>query len=179
MKLTAIILAGGKSSRMGQDKGLVFYRGQRMVEYVVSACKELTSDILISTNNPEYSFLRYKLIKDNFKQLGPIGGIQAGLAASKTNENIFCPCDMPGIQSEVLKKILDKKNGLQVVVAADSKGKLFPVLGYYNKSALPAIEKQIAKGDFKMQHLLKELNAQTIIFPEEILKNINYPEDLQ
>jgi len=179
VKFTAIILAGGKSSRMGQDKGLVLYRGKRMVEHVVAACKELTPNILISTNNLDYSFLRYNLIRDNFKELGPIGGIQAGLAASETGDNIFCPCDMPGIQSAIFKKILEEKKDYQAVVAANSSGKLYPVLGYYNKNVLPVIEKQIAKGDFKMLHLLKELNAQTIIFPEEMLKNVNYPEDLQ
>jgi molybdopterin-guanine dinucleotide biosynthesis protein A len=73
MRFTAIILAGGKSSRMGQDKGLSFYRGRRMVEFVVEACKKLTSDIFISTNNPEYRFLGYELIEDNFKEIGPIG----------------------------------------------------------------------------------------------------------
>jgi molybdopterin-guanine dinucleotide biosynthesis protein A len=58
---------------MGQDKGLSFYRGRRMVEFVVEACKKLTSDIFISTNNPEYRFLGYELIEDNFKEIGPIG----------------------------------------------------------------------------------------------------------
>ena len=164
---------------MGQDKGIVLYRGKRLVEHVVTACKKLTSNILISTNNPEYRFLGYELIEDNFKEIGPIGGIQAVLAASKTEVNIFCPCDMPGIKPSVLEKILEEKKNFQVVVAACSNGKTYPVLGYYNKNVLPVIEKQIEKGDFKMQHLLKELNAQTVVFHDETLKNINFPEDLQ
>lgn len=180
MIFTAIILAGGKSSRMGQDKGLALYRGKRMIEHVVESCKKLTPKILISTNNQEYSFLGYPLVEDNFKEMGPIGGLQAGLVASETFDNIFCSCDMPGIQPEVLIRFLDKKNNdSQAVVAANSKGNFFPVLGYYNKSVLPVIEKQIAKGDFKMQHLLKELNVQSMVFPDEVLKNINYPEDLR
>jgi molybdopterin-guanine dinucleotide biosynthesis protein A len=179
VKLTAIILAGGKSSRMGQDKGLVLYRGKRMVEHVVEICRKLTPEILISANNPEYGFLEYRLIEDRFKEAGPIGGIHAALAASETEGNIFCPCDMPGIKPSVFEKILEEKKNFQVVVAAGSSGKIYPVLGYYNKNVLPVIEKQIEKGDFKMQHLLKELNVQTVVFPEETLKNINYPEDLQ
>lgn len=179
MKLTAIILAGGKSSRMGQDKGLVLYRGKRMVEHVAAACRQLTSEILISTNNPEYDFLSYKLVEDTFTERGPIGGLQAGLVASETDDNIFCPCDMPGIQPAVFKKILEEKGKSNAVVASNSSGKIYPVLGYYNKNALAVIENQIVNGDFKMQHLLKELNAQTVVFPEETLKNINYPKDLQ
>jgi molybdopterin-guanine dinucleotide biosynthesis protein A len=164
---------------MGQDKGLVFFRGKRMVEHVVEICRKLTREILISTNNPEYGFLGNRLIEDEFKEAGPIGGIQAGLAASKTEDNIFCPCDMPGVNPSVLEKILEEKKNFQVVVAAGSNGKTYPVLGYYNKNVLPVIEKQIEKGDFKMQHLLKELNTQIVVFHDESLKNINYPEDLQ
>ena len=164
---------------MGQDKGLALYRGKRMIEHVVESCKKLTPKILISTNNQEYSFLGYPLVEDNFKEMGPIGGLQAGLVASNTIDNIFCPCDMPGIQISVFRRILEEKKGFQAVVAADSSGKNYPVLGYYNKNVLPVIENQIEKGDFKMQHLLKELNAQTVVFPDEVLKNINYPEDLQ
>lgn len=164
---------------MGQDKGLVLYRGKRLVEHVVNACEKLTSKILISTNNPDYSFLSYKLIPDNYKNCGPIGGIQAGLAASETDDTIFCPCDMPEIKSTVLEKILEERKDFQAVVATDSRGKIYPILGYYHQSMLPVIEKQIEKGDFKMQHLLKEVNSQTVVFPDEVLKNINYPKDLK
>ncbi len=164
---------------MGQDKGLVLYRGKRMVEHIVSVCEELTQEIIVSANNPEYGFLGYKLIEDNYKDTGPIGGIQAALSASETDDNIFCPCDMPGIEPKILIEILKEKNNSLAVVAADSTGKIYPVLGYYSKNVLPVIEKQISKSDFKMQHLLKELDAKIVVFPDEVLKNINYPEDLQ
>lgn len=179
MSLTAIILAGGKSTRMGQDKGLVYYRGNRLVEYVANVCSEITPNVLISTNNPDYTFLGYRLIPDIYQNLGPIGGIHAALSASESEDNFVCACDMPDVQAEDLKTILDKKNNAQVIVASDPNGKLYPVLGYYNKSILPIIEKQILTGDFKLQHLMKELKTQTIVFPEEKLKNMNYPEDLQ
>jgi len=180
MSLTAIILAGGKSSRMGQDKGLIFYHEKRLVEYAVSACKELTSKILISTNNSEYSFLPYKLIPDNYKNLGPIGGIHAALKVSSTEDNLFCPCDMPGISSVILQKIVAESKGKMATVAADSQGKVFPVLGCYKKSALPLIEAQIKKGDYKLQHLLKELNAKKVAVENaQALSNMNFPEDLK
>ncbi len=179
MQVTAIILAGGKSSRMGQDKGLLFHRGKQMVEHVFDACTQLTPNILISTNNSEYKVFGYPLVADNFSEIGPIGGIQAALAASETEDNIFCPCDMPGIHPQIFKKILAKKEGNQAVVAARDDGKVFPVLGYYRKSALEIIEKQIHKGDFKMQNLLNELNAETVVFADSQLLNINYPEDLR
>ena len=180
MKFTVIILAGGKSSRMGQDKGLVLYRGKRMVEHVIAACQELASDILISTNNPEYSFLGYKLIPDNYKNRGPIGGMQAALEYSDTEDNIFCPCDMPNLHPGILQEIIIKSEGESVVVAVDSTGKTYPVLGSFKKSVLPLLEAQIKKGDFKLQHLLTKLNAKKVeIADTTALSNVNYSEDLK
>ncbi len=178
MQITAIILAGGKSLRMGQDKGLVLHRRKQMVEHVIDACRQITPNIFISTNNMNYKVFGYPLITDNHKGIGPIGGIQAALAVSDTEDNIFCPCDMPEIHSLIFEKILQAREGNQAVVAARGDGKYFPVLGYYRKSALEIVEKQIHKGDFKMQNLLKILNAETVVFADSELVNINHPEDL-
>ena len=180
MQITAIILAGGKSSRMGQDKGLLFHHGKRMVEHMIDACKQITFNILISTNNAEYKVFGYPLIADNYKEIGPIGGIQAALAATETEDNIFCPCDMPEIQPPILNQILQKRENNRAVVATERSGKLFPVLGYYRKSALNIVESQIEKGNYKLEDLIFALAAEKVIVSDEqILSNINYPEDLK
>ena len=180
MHITAILLAGGKSSRMGQDKGLLFHRGKRLVEHVLDACQKITSHIFISTNNAEYEIFGYPLIADKYRDIGPIGGIHAALAATETEDNIFCPCDMPEIQSEILEQFLKKKEGNSAVVATGSTGKLFPVLGYYRKSALEIVENQIEKGNYKLEDLIIALAAEKVIVPDDkILSNINYPEDLR
>lgn len=180
MQITAIILAGGKSSRMKQDKGLLFHRGKPMVEHAINACRQITSHIFISTNNVEYEVFGYPLVADNCREIGPIGGIQAALAASETEDNIFCPCDMPDIQPEILEQILQKTKSNRAVVATGSSGKLFPVLGYYRKSALEIVENQIDKGNYKLEDLVIALAAEKVIVSDDkILSNINYPNDLR
>lgn len=180
MELTAIILAGGKSSRMGQDKGLIQYRGKPMVTYAIEACRNLTSTIIISTNNVDYASFGYPLIGDVHKEVGPLGGLEAALTFSMTEDNIVCPCDMPNIHPGMFKTILQNKNGNKSVIVGDKEGKVFPVIGYYNKSALPVIQHQIKTGNYKMLSLVKELHAETIVIhSESLLSNLNYPEDLQ
>lgn len=180
MKVTAIILAGGKSSRMGSDKGLVFHKGKPLVEYSVNVCKEFTDQILISSKNPEYSRFGYPLIPDNFMECGPIGGLEAALSASDTDLNLICPCDMPGINVLILESLLHAVSGSEPVVARDPEGKLFPVLGVYHKSSLPVIREQIQQGDYRMTSLLNRLKTKTILIePAGMLANFNYPEDLQ
>lgn len=180
MEVTAVILAGGKSSRMGEDKGLLFYNGKPMVQYAIDACRELTSKIFISTANTEYTRFGYELLADNFPGCGPVGGIEAGLSAAKTPGILVCPCDMPGISPGILQHIMQKSEGEKAVVAASAQGKIFPVLGWYSKTALPVIQKQMEEGDYKMLSLLKKLNAETVVVnSDEELSNINYPEELK
>lgn len=180
MEVTAVILAGGKSSRMGRDKGLAEFNGKPLVQFAIDACRQLTKEIFISVGNADYRRFGFPLVPDNFKERGPIGGIEAGLVAAKTPGILVCPCDMPGISLNFLKLILQKTAGKNAVVAASGKGKIFPVLGYFSKTALPVIQNQIQKGDFKLMALLKELNAGTVVVTnEDELLNINCPEDLK
>ena len=179
MKVSAIILAGGKSSRMGKDKGLIKYRGKPMVQHVIDVCRTFTSDIVISTNNQIYSVFGYPLVHDNFTEKGPIGGLEAALSISSTIDNIVCACDMPSLSPEIFELIMQKREGNFAVVVADDTGKVFPIPGWYRKSALPVIRQQINKGDYKMRSLLKKLDAETVVVSsEELLTNINYPSDL-
>ncbi|WP_372947445.1 molybdenum cofactor guanylyltransferase [Mariniphaga sp.] len=180
MEVTAIILAGGKSSRMGREKGLAGFNGKPLVQSAIDVCKQITSEIFISTGNADYSRFGFPLIPDNFREHGPIGGIEAGLTAAKTSGILVCPCDMPGISLEILKRILHQTEGKRAVVAASVQGKVFPVLGWYSKTALSVVQKQIEKGDFKLMALLNELQAETVVVADdEALLNINYPHDLK
>jgi molybdenum cofactor guanylyltransferase len=179
MRVTAIILAGGKSSRMGRDKGLSEYGGMPLIDYSISTCKKITNDILISTRNPEYSRFGYPLVADNFKDKGPMGGLEATLSVSHTDLNIVCPCDMPGIQADTLNLLLSNSQSTKAVVVQDAEGKMYPVLGVYNKSALPIIREQINQGNYKMTNLLQKLEARTVLIePAWQLVNFNFPEDL-
>lgn len=165
---------------MGRDKGLAEFNGKPLVQFAIDACRKLTPEIVISTGNADYSRFGFPLIPDNFEERGPIGGIEAGLNFTTTSGILVCPCDMPGISPNILKLILQNVAGKNAVVAASSEGKIFPVLGWFSKTALPVIQNQIQKGDFKMMVLLKELHAETVLVTdEEEFLNVNYPEDLK
>jgi molybdopterin-guanine dinucleotide biosynthesis protein A len=79
MELSGIILAGGKSSRMGQDKGLMLFRGKQMVQYSIELLNLFTSQILISSNNQEYNQFGFPVVSDIYKECGPIGGLHAAV----------------------------------------------------------------------------------------------------
>jgi molybdopterin-guanine dinucleotide biosynthesis protein A len=180
MQVTAIILAGGKSSRMGRDKGLAEYGGMPLVQYSINACEIITNDILISTRNQDYARFGFPLVADNFTERGPVGGLEAALSVSRSDLNIVCPCDMPGIHADILNMLLMNSQWAKAVVAQDSEGKVYPVLGVYNRSAIPVIRELIRLGEYRMTRLLQSLDAKTVVVePAGQLVNINFPEDLQ
>jgi molybdopterin-guanine dinucleotide biosynthesis protein A len=178
-EITGIILAGGKSSRMGTDKALIDVKGKKLIEYSIAVMKTICHHILISANDPVYEEFGFPVIADNFKEIGPIAGLEACLRYSKTKINLVAPCDSPFLKSNLFSEILKNVEGYEATVPILKDGKVEPLAGYYSKEALPTIIQQIEKGDYKLQNLLKAINTKYIAITDaNCLANINTPQDL-
>ena len=181
--ITAIILAGGKSSRMGTDKGLVDFNGQEMITYVLQHVKVVANDVLIISNHTGYEKFGYPVCEDIHKNQGPLGGIHAGLLNSKTAWNLVIGCDLPFVTKEFLAFLVSSiAEGDALVPIHDSFAE--PLCALYHQSSFPKIESLLLKQELKMQTVVKELDTIFIEVPTEIFnstiifRNINRPEDL-
>ncbi|MCH2236088.1 MAG: molybdenum cofactor guanylyltransferase [Crocinitomicaceae bacterium] len=180
MEFEIHILAGGKSSRMGQDKGLMEYKGIPMIQHIIDTCEKLDDSIKIITNNYAYKKFGKEIISDNFSSIGPIGGIQAGLNKSKEDHVLFLPCDVPHISFEVLDELESCAEEGVITIACDSVG-LQPLIGFYPKSILPKIETHIKEEKYKITHLFDSIPYKVVNFetaPSINFKNINSEVDL-
>ena len=180
-KVGAIIIAGGKSSRMGSDKGLMLLNGKPLIGYIISALIPISSEILISTNNPAYEQFGFPLIPDEHSSIGPIGGLQAAIKHSTSNQNLVVSCDTPFIASEILNKIATA--GFDNCAFLDSEKQIHPLIGLYSKEIEKAIEFQISKENYKMMDLLELINCQLYTPSNQLLAkypnltfNVNTPE---
>lgn len=134
--ITGIILAGGKSSRMGMDKGFILYEGKPFVNHIIDALKPLVKDILIVSDHPQYDALGYKRIKDILPEAGPLSGLCSGLLKSESHLNLVLSCDIPLITSEILEKLLNAyKEGTNAVVCKVN-NKVMPLVALYNRPIL-------------------------------------------
>lgn len=182
--LTGIVLAGGLSSRMGSDKGLLPYKGKLLVEYAIDTLKLYCNEIIISTNNSEYHKLGYPLVEDIYKGKGPLGGIHAGLMAAKTEFNLFLSCDMPHINPEAMALIIEQLTPNAYGFIPIYGDKLEPMFGIYSKQLIPEIEKRLQSEKLKMRQLIYEQKLQTIDFlpliqkHKDLFSNMNSPNDL-
>lgn len=183
--VTGIILAGGKSSRMGTDKCLVRYKNKYLIEYAIAALKPLCDNILISSQKETHKQFNYQTIKDEYIDCGAIGGIHSTLKNTETEINIIAPCDMPHISTELFEFLLQKIGNYDAVIPI-SKGKVEPLTGVYSRNILPIVENQISNKKYKILSLLKNINTNFVeinstlpFYSEKMFTNINYLDDLK
>ena len=112
MKVTAIILAGGKNLRLGRNKALETVGGKSLIECAVESLEPLANQILIVTSRepPDLSVIKQseRLVVDFYPNKGPLGGIYTGLSASQFSHSIVVACDMPFLNAKLLQHMVDK-----------------------------------------------------------------------
>lgn len=183
-QLTGIILSGGKSSRMGQDKGFCELNKKPLITYSIDVLSPICNQILIGANSDNYAKLGYPVIKDEITNIGPIGGIYSCLKSSKTNDNIILSCDMPLVTAELIAYILSERDDYEVIIPV-FKGFQEPLCAYYNKSITPGLLEAINANKYKIQDVIKGLKTKFItiekslpFYQENLFANMNSEQDL-
>jgi molybdenum cofactor guanylyltransferase len=178
----AYILAGGKSSRMGTDKGLLLFEGKPMIQYVIEQMQPIFDKLVIVANNPEYAKFGLEVIPDLIKDIGPAGGIYTALHHSETKLNFMVSCDMPFVTAAAIEFIINNTNDSQIVLL-ENQGKMEPLFGIYSKECEEIWLKLIGQETIKLQEMVLHFKWKTIlvenneIFKDSFFKNINTKED--
>ncbi len=183
--VTAVILAGGKSTRMKSNKALLPYSGELFIERIHRQLSALFPEVLLVTNTPElYRFLPCRMVSDEFPGHGSLAGIHAGLKHSTTDYIFVVACDMPYLNDELLRKMVSKADGCDVVIP-ESDGGYEPLHAIYRKNCLPAMEDALKNGKIKIIDCF-DWNKVTVVSRNEIVavdpeflsfRNINTPEE--
>ncbi|MGI5891883.1 MAG: molybdenum cofactor guanylyltransferase [Bacillota bacterium] len=168
---TAVILAGGQSSRMGFDKQLLGKGNQSLIKRIRLSLGARFDDIIIVTNTPElYEGNDVRVITDIVPGMGPLGGIHAALTHSSSESIFVIACDMPYIDLPYLDymKSIIKGNRYDACVTEDlsSKGRYQAFHSFYYRSALPVIEADLRAQKASMYYLLRKINTKVISFDQ-------------
>jgi molybdopterin-guanine dinucleotide biosynthesis protein A len=157
MEAGAIILAGGKSSRMGTNKALLKVSEKTNIERIVIQLKKLFDDIILVTNEPEaYSFLNIKVTTDQYHGKGPLAGLHAGLVASRFEKNVIVACDMPFISSEFARDLVNRIGNYDAVIPVIN-GRQHPLFSVFKKKNIERIAESIDNEQLRMRGLLDQL----------------------
>ena len=183
--MTAIILAGGKSSRMGHDKAFIEIEGVSLIRRQLALLRNLFKKIIIVTNEPQrYRFKGIKIVKDIIAGRGPLGGIHAGLRASDSFHNFVMACDMPNLNSGLIRYVIQEKDNFDVVVPY-VKRRYESLFAIYSKNCIMPIYNALISKDLKIRNFFKAVKVRIIEAteirkfgnPDILFANINTPSD--
>ncbi|MCF6183282.1 MAG: molybdenum cofactor guanylyltransferase [Bacteroidales bacterium] len=181
--ITGIILAGGKSSRMGKDKALLKIRNKTLTEILYETLSFFCSEIIISTNNPEVKINGTISVCDEIHDIGPAGGIISSLNTSTNEKNIIISVDTPFVSIELLKYLTDNSDKEIDITILSEKGALQPLIGIYKKNVAKTFLSESEKGNYKVRNVIKLLNSKIIdisnlsFYNSRLLININKSDD--
>ncbi len=172
------VLAGGRSSRFGQDKARYLYENQALTVWVLESLR-LAAERFIVANKP------YDFGVPVYPDIHPgssLGGLHAALTHANHDWVALAACDMPFLTPEYWQSLAAQREGVSAVVV-ERAGRLEPLAALYHKNLLPLAEAQLEAGHFRMRELFELCNPcilpwENLGIEEKTLFNANYLDDL-
>lgn len=160
--MTGIVLAGGKSSRMGSNKALLRLGAKTIIEIVITRLKVLFDEIIIISNTPsDYQEFGLNVYPDLLPAKGALGGIHSALTHSPTTYSFIVACDMPFINTDLVSYLLSECGSYDVTIPFTPKG-YQPLHAIYSKGCIEHIERQIDGDNLKVLDLFAELEVRKV-----------------
>jgi len=185
MMSCVVVLAGGKSQRMGRDKLTLSLEGQTLLESAVNRFQKAFKSVYLSVaDENKYPEINAPRIVDIFPGAGPMSGLHAALTGLDGDGIFLVAADLPFASPDAAKRIIELCGNSDASVLRLSDGLLEPLFGFYRKPLLGACEKALREGRYNMTGLLSEGSTRFVaphelegLWNERLITNINFPED--
>jgi len=194
--VTGIILSGGKSLRMGENKSFLKMADSTIIERVRDLMKSVFNEVILITNTPdEYEFLKLPVFEDVYLNKGPLAGIHSGLLNSSTEKNFIISCDLPFISAELIKYLVNFQTDKPISVSK-ANGNIQPLAGKYSKNCVDIAGRllennltKISKGEVRKKNgasvfsLLDKIDVEIVrvddqpFYKDDLYLNMNSIED--
>lgn len=185
--VTAFILAGGKSTRMGADKAFVTLDGRTLLERALELARSVTRDVRIVGDSAKFASFA-PVVEDRFRDCGPLAGIHAALRASTTELNLILAVDIPFVPPSLLQyMIMHAKNSAATATVPRTNGGWQPLCAVYRRQFADTAEKALRAGRYKIDALFATVETQAIEqeellsagFSAKMFRNLNTREELE
>ena len=184
--LTAFILAGGNSTRMGTDKAFVMFEGRTLLARALEVCRTITSDVRVVGDRKKFAPFA-PVVEDVFPGCGPLAGIHAGLRDSETDWNVVLAVDLPFVSPALLLFLVAQARESRAMVTVPRAGEGWqPLCAIYRRAFADAAETALRAGRYKIDALFDESlilpvgeeDLRSAGFAPEVFRNLNTPEEL-
>lgn len=182
---TGVVLAGGKSSRMGRDKALIEVGGVILLQRALDLLRPATSTVMVIGDPTKYGASSAHVIADDEPGQGPLGGLVTALRHARHDRLLVLGCDLPGLTGHFLRHLQEQMVADADAVVPEHDGVIEPLAAGYHKRCLPAFEACMAHGGLSMHGALDRVR--TIYasirpgsdgWPADLFRNVNAPADL-
>ncbi|NSW81951.1 MAG: molybdenum cofactor guanylyltransferase [Syntrophothermus sp.] len=168
LNASGVILSGGMSSRMAENKAFSRVGGKRIIDIIVAKFKDRFEEIFIVSNQPElYDDLGVKVVSDIIPGKGPLSGLHSGLSHSRAPAILAVACDMPFINLALGEWMIKLLPGYDVVAPLIG-GRFQPLFAVYAKSCLPVFERCLSENKLKISRIYKEELEVRYVTEEEV-----------
>jgi molybdopterin-guanine dinucleotide biosynthesis protein A len=183
--VTAFVLAGGKSSRMGSDKAFLRLGEETLLSRVLKVARAVASDVWIVGDAKKFAAVG-QVVEDVHRDRGPLGGIHGALSSSATELNLVLAVDLPFIGPELLEYVLSQARGSDAMVTVPrAGGRLQPLCAVYRRSFAQVAEESLRGGKNKIDPLFAKVATRVIEEGElagaglsvDMFRNLNTPDD--
>lgn len=185
--VTAFVLAGGRSSRMGSDKALLALGEETFLQRTLQVASAAAAQVRIV--GPKERYARFgNVVEDIYSGCGPLAGIHAALTVTGTDLNLVVSVDMPRMSAGFLRWLIQQAvHGTELITVPEIAGGPQPLCAVYHKAARDAAERAIRNGDYKIGRLFAQVPTRVIGedemvaagFSPELFANVNTPEEYE
>ena len=186
--LTAFVLAGGKSTRMGTDKAFLRWQEGTLLDHVLDVAHELTPHVRIVAAREKFARYGAVVIEDIYPGCGPLGGIHAALSSTSSEWNLMLAVDLPLVNQPLLSYLVARAQESDATVTVPHVGGgLQPLCAVYRRAFAELAKRSLEAGENKIDRLFARVKTRTIEeeellragFSREAFRNVNTPEDLE
>ena len=183
--VTAFVLAGGKSSRMGSDKAFLQFGDGTLLLRALRLASTVAGEVRIVGDAKKFAAFG-RVVEDVYRDRGPLGGIHAGLASSATEFNLVLAIDVPFVSQELLRYLLMQARESEAIVTVPRAARgLQPLCGVYRRSFAKVAEQALREGRNKIDELFGKVETRVVAeselaeagFSVEMFQNLNTPEE--
>ncbi len=183
--MTAIILAGGKSQRMGTNKAFLRYGDKTFIEHQILTLSKIFGEIILSANDAvAYAGLKLPIVSDVIAGKGPLGGICAGLKHAISQHAFVIACDMPFVNEGLILYLKNQINDYDVVVPQTKRG-LEPMHAFYSRNCIQPMYRCLEEGRLRIVDFFSEVKVKVVSEKDfagldaalQSLVNLNTPEE--
>jgi molybdenum cofactor guanylyltransferase len=179
--INGLVLAGGKSSRMGEDKSMISYHGMPQRDYMLQLLHKIVPEVFLSCHPDRIPQIDYRVIPDTFLDLGPYGGVLSAFRQNPNRAWLTVACDQPLIDESFLNDLISQRDPEKVATCYHDSSTGFPepMITIWEPRAYPVLLQFLSEGRSCLRKALINSDVlQVETDRPEVLKNANSPEEM-